>query len=70
MYQIIETDVYGDVPNDSDERCYLNHAYLHSFSFGSQDMAWQGNTELEAEGMLRRMTNAGKFRPCKVVQTA
>lgn len=55
-YAIIETDIYGDVPENITERCYLNHAYLGSMSFGSEDMAWTTDSKLEAEGMAARIT--------------
>ena len=53
---ILETDIYSDIPEDKSERCYLNHSTLNSMSFGSLDMAWKGNTRLEAEGMASRFT--------------
>lgn len=56
MYAIVETDINGVTPEDPDDHCYLNHAYLSSMSFGSIDMAWTGNTRLEAEGMASRLT--------------
>lgn len=56
-YAIIETDIYGDAPEDDDDKCYLNHAYLGSMSFGSLDMAWTTDSFLEAEGMSARFTH-------------
>ena len=57
-YAIIETDIYGRIPESADDRCYLNHAYLGSMSFGSLDMAWTTDSQLEAEGMASQFTQA------------
>ena len=65
-YAIIETDINGDVPENPDDRCYLNHAYLSSMSFGSLDMAWTGKSKLEAEGMAARLTGK-KYRHHEIV---
>ena len=56
MYTIVETDVYGNT-YIADDGCifYLNHSCLGSMSFGSEDMAWTTESELEAEGMLQRV---------------
>ena len=53
-YVIVETDIYGDLPENPEDHCYLNHAYLSSMSFGSLDMAWVADSLLEAEGMAAR----------------
>ena len=66
-YVIIETDIYGDIPEDENDRCYLNHAYLSSMSFGSPDMAWTAKSRLEAEGMTARLTG-NKFRHHEIVE--
>lgn len=60
MYAIVETNSRGRMPKNPDDRCYLNHAYLGSMSFGSLDMAWTTNSRLEAEGMLARVRRKGK----------
>ena len=67
MYLIIETNIYGDIPESEGEQCYLNHAYLHSMSFGSLDMAWTTESKLEAEGMCSRFTQE-TFRHHKIVE--
>jgi hypothetical protein len=52
---IIECDKDGELPDDPEDNCYLNHAYLTKFAFGSQEMAWRCDTKLEAEGMAARI---------------
>jgi hypothetical protein len=52
MFIIIECDADG---NSDPESSYLNHSCLSTFAFGSQDMAWTGTTDLEAEGMAARI---------------
>ena len=55
MYTIVQADIYRDVYEDEDGTIfYLNHSCLSSMSFGSEDMAWTTESELEAEGMLAR----------------
>jgi hypothetical protein len=54
-YAIIETDANGNIPDEEEERCYLNHSCLSSMSFGSLDMAWTTESHLEAEGMQARI---------------
>ena len=66
-FVIIETDINGDIPEDENERCYLNHAYLSSMSFGSPDMAWTAKSRLEAQGMAERLTG-DKFRHHEIVE--
>ena len=67
MYVIIEADIYGDIPEDEDERCYLNHSCLSSMSFGSLDMAWTTDSLLEAEGMCSRFVQSN-FRHHNIVE--
>ena len=55
--------IVDDIEADEDDRCYLNHSCLSSFSFGSFDMAWLADSELEAEGMLARINRAQKAGP-------
>jgi len=66
-YAIIETDIYGDIPENDDDKCYLNHAYLSSMSFGPIDMAWTTESKLEAEGMAARMSGP-KYRHHAIVE--
>ena len=66
-YAIVETDIYGTIPEDETEKCYLNHAYLSSMSFGSLDMAWTAKSRLEAEGMAARLTG-DKYRHHEIVE--
>ena len=68
MFVIIETDIYGDLPENEEDRCYLNHAYLASFSFGSLDMAWNTESKLEAEGTSARMVQARKYRHHDIIE--
>ncbi len=67
MYAIIETDIYGDFPENDSEKCYLNHAYLNKMHFGSADMAWTTESKLEAEGMAARLTG-DKYRHHAIVE--
>jgi hypothetical protein len=66
-YAIIETNINGDTPEDPEDNCYLNHAYLSSMSFGSLDMAWTTESRLEAEGMAARLTGR-KYRHHAIVE--
>ncbi len=66
-YAIIETDIYGDAPENPDEHCYLNHAYLSSMSFGSTDMAWTTENFLAAEGMASYLEGT-KYRHHAIVE--
>ena len=68
-YAIIETDIYGNIPQDEADQCYLNHAYLSSMSFGLLDMAWTADSRLEAEGMAANLTG-DKYRHHAIVETA
>jgi len=67
-FVIRETDIYGDIPEDPDEQCYLNHSALSSMSFGSLDMAWMGDSRLEAEGMSARVAGRWWSRHHEIVE--
>lgn len=66
-YAIIECDINGNIPEDEDEQCYLNHSCLSSMSFGSLDMAWTTCNPLAAERMASRLTGS-KYRHHKIVE--
>lgn len=52
-YTIIQKDYFED-NKDEPEIFYLNHAYLGSLSFGSEDMAWTTDDKEKAELMLEK----------------
>lgn len=51
LYAIIQKDGFSE---EDREIFYLNHAYLSSLSFGSEDMAWTTEDKEKAELMLER----------------
>lgn len=66
MYAIIQKDEFEE--ND-EEIFYLNHAYLSSLTFGSEEMAWTTDDkekadlmcekcERESEGLFRLILNS------------
>jgi len=67
-YAIVEADTQGEPIEVDGCRFYLNHAYLGSMSFGSEDMAWTTDNELAAEGMAARVAAHRNARNCAVVE--
>lgn len=67
-FAIVEADTQGQPIEDEGHRFYLNHAYLGSMAFGSQDMAWSTSSRLEAEGMAARLAAHPKSRNASIVE--